>query len=50
MFDDDGLFTPCHSDMEGTEGVKWGLGSSVRSGLKVIKHLILAKYDILWQY
>ena len=22
MFEDDGLFTPCHSDMEGTEGVK----------------------------
>ena len=21
MFEDDGLFTPCHSDMEGTEGV-----------------------------
>ena len=26
MFEDDGLFTPCHSDMEGTEGVKWGRG------------------------
>ena len=22
MFEDDGLFTPCHSNMEGTEGVK----------------------------
>ena len=21
MFEDDGLFTPCHSDMQGTEGV-----------------------------
>ena len=21
MFEDDGLFTPCRSDMEGTEGV-----------------------------
>ena len=38
------------SDMEGTEGVKWGLGSSVRSGFKVINHLILAKYDISHQF
>ena len=22
MFEDDGLFTPCRSDMQGTEGVK----------------------------
>ena len=22
MFEDDGLLTPCHSNMEGTEGVK----------------------------
>ena len=22
VFEDDGLFTPCHSDMQGTEGVK----------------------------
>ena len=25
VFEDDGLFTPCHSDMQGTEGVKLSL-------------------------
>ena len=33
MFEDDGLFTPCHSDLEGTEGVNVGR----KSGLKQVK-------------
>ena len=26
MFEDDALFTPCHSDMQSTEGVKEKIG------------------------
>ena len=29
LFEDDGLFTPCHSDMQGTEGVKSNVSSLV---------------------
>ena len=43
MFDDDGLFTPCHSNMEGTEGVKWGSGVKCQKWFKGHKTLNFGK-------
>ena len=40
MFEEDGLFTPCHSDMQGTEGVKSNLRSSVYCKVRLVANMV----------
>ena len=40
MFEEDGLFTPCHSDMQGTEGVKFNLRTSVYCKVRLVANMV----------